>query len=143
MVAAVMRREPYVWAALIMVVWLVVVLVIVGTAGDVEPNIDAGTVLMALPLAGFGASIVAGARGRDLHWATRCGVTLGLALAGAYLVQVVVRGEFGALYLVPMLAFVAAAILWLCCAAGWLVGGVVRHGLGLGGSHEDDDEGFL
>ena len=135
-------REPYVWAAAIMVVWLAVVLVVVAAASGADPTVEAGTIVMLLPLAGFAANVVAGLRGRDRHWATRSGVTMGAALGLAYLVLVVARGQFDALYLVPLIAFVAAMLLWLCCAAGWLLGGVIRHGLGLGDSREED-EGFL
>ncbi len=140
------RREPYVWAVAITIVWLAVVLVVVGAADGADPTVEAGTIVMLLPLAGFAANVVAGLRGRDRHWATRSGVTMGAALGLAYLVLVVARGQFDALYLVPLIAFVAAMLLWLCCAAGWLLGGVIRHGLGLGdrlGDSRDTDEGFL
>lgn len=136
------QREPYAWAAGITVAWLVVVLLIVVAAGDDDPAVEAGTIVMLLPVAGFTANLLAGARGRDRQWATRFAVATGVGLALAYLVQLVVRAELDAVYLVPMIAFVTSAVLWLCSAAGWLIGGVVRHGLGIGGV-QDEDEGFL
>jgi peptidoglycan/LPS O-acetylase OafA/YrhL len=136
------EREPYVWTIAIVLAWLVVVTVVVLAADGADPTVEAGTVVMLLPLVGFGANLVAGVRGRDRHWATRSGVAMGLALGLAYLVLIVARGEHDALYLVPLIAFVAAVVLWLCCGAGWLVGSVIRHGLGLGDARHDD-EGFL
>ena len=136
------EREPYAWAAAVMAAWLAILVVVVLAADGADPTVEAGTVVMLLPLAGFAANMVAGVRGRDRHWATRSGVAMGLVLGLAYLVLIVARGELDALYLVPLIAFVAAMILWLCCGAGWLIGGVIRHGLGLGGARQED-EGFL
>lgn len=136
------EREPYLWASAIVAVWLAVVAIVVLAADGADPTIEAGTVVMLLPLATFLAGGVAGVRGRDKHWATRSGVATGLLIALAYLVLVVGRVELDALYLVPLIAFVAAVVLWLCCAGGWLIGSLVRHGLRLGDSRHDD-EGFL
>lgn len=135
-------REPYVWATAVVVAWLLVVTLIVLAADGADPTIEAGTAVMLLPLATFLSGGVAGVRGRDKHWPTRSGVVTGLLVGLAYLVLVLGRVELEALYLVPLITFVAAVVSWLCCAGGWLLGSVVRHGLGLGDSRHQD-EGFL
>lgn len=131
-------REPYVWSVGLVAVWLLVVIAIVAAASGEDPTIEAGTVVFVLPLAAFALNVVAGLRGRDLGWTVRFGVTAGVALGLAYLAAVLVRWEPGAIYLIPIIAFVAGFALWIVSGAGWLLGTVVRSGLGLGGDDRAD-----
>lgn len=135
-------REPYAWAIGAVAVWIAVVLVIVLAADGADPTVEAGTIVMLLPIGAFLLGGSAGVRGRDRHWVTRLSITMGVLLALAYLVQVLVRTRFDAVYLVPLIAALAGLVLWVAGSGGWLLGMVVRHGLGLGDTRQRD-EGFL
>lgn len=134
-------RAAYAWALGIVVVWIAVVLVTMPRA-DAEPAFEAGTIVMLLPITAFVLGGGAGIRGAERHWVTRLTVAMGLLLAVAYLLQVLVRTEFGAVYLVPLIALLAGLTLWVAGSGGWLLGTVIRHGLGLGDTRRRD-EGFL
>ena len=131
-------RESVTWGLALAVLWVAVVTIIAVTADD-EPTIEAATVVFLLPLAAFGLSAAAGLRGRDLRWTMRFAATTALLIALAYSVALVVRWEPGAFYIVPIIALVLGRVLWLVSGAGWLLGAVVRGGLGLGGGDEHDD----
>lgn len=131
-------REPYAWSAGLVAIWIIAVIVIVAAAGGEDPAVEAGTVVFGLPLIAFAANLVSGLRGRGLGWAVRFAITAGIILGIGYLVAMLVRWEPGAIYLVPIIAFVAGFVLWIVSGAGWLIGAVVRTGLGRGGDGQDD-----
>jgi len=131
-------RQPYVWALALVAAWALVVAVIVAAASGEDPTVEAGTVVFLLPLAAFALNVFVGLRGRALGWSTRFAITCGIALGLAYVVAIVVRWEPEAFYLVPIIAFVAGFVLWFVSAAGWLLGSVVRSGLGLGDDTDHD-----
>lgn len=135
-------REPYLWAIGLVATWIAIVLVILAGADGADPAIEASTVVMLLPIGAFGVGGLAGIRGRDRHWVTRQAITMGVLLGLAYLVQIIARLEFGAVYLVPLIVGLAGLVLWVAASGGWVLGMVIRHGLGLGGTRERD-EGFL
>ena len=124
-------RQPYVWALSLVGLWALMVAVIVVAASGEDPTIEAGTVVFLLPLTAFALNVFVGFRGRELGWSTRFAITCGIALGLAYVVAIVVRWEPEAFYLVPIIAFVAGFVLWFVSGAGWLLGTVVRSGLGL------------
>ena len=138
MTATTIGRQPYVWGMSLVAVWALVVAVIVAAASGEDPTIEAGTVVFLLPLAAFALNVYVGFRGRELGWSTRFAITCGIALGLAYVVAIVVRWEPEALYLVPIIAFVAGFVLWFVSAAGWLLGSVVRSGLGVGDDTDQD-----
>lgn len=131
-------RAPYVWAASLVAVWALVVIVIVTAASGEDPSVEAGTVVFLLPLAAFGVNVLAGIRGRPLGWVTRFAIATGVGLGIAYTLVLLVRWEPGGLYLVPILAFVAGAVVWIVSGGGWVLGAVVRSGLGHGAAEPDD-----
>lgn len=131
-------RQPYVWAVSLVAVWALVVTVIVAAASGEDPTVEAGTIVFVLPLAAFVLNVFGGFRGRQLGWVTRFAVASGIALGLIYAAAIVVRWEPEASYLVPIIAFVAGFVLWFVSAAGWLLGSVVRSGLGLDDDTEQD-----
>lgn len=135
-------REPYLWGIGLVAVWIGVILAIVLAADGSDPTVEAGSIVMLLPIAAFGVGGGAGIRGRDRHWVTRLAVTMGILLALAYLAQVLVRVRFDAVWIVPLIALLAAVALWIAGSGGWVLGMVIRHGLGLGDTRQRD-EGFL
>ena len=135
-------REPYLWAVATVAGWIAIVTGVVLAADGADPTIEAGTIVMILPIVTFLIGGQAGVRGRDRHWVTRLAITMGVLIALAYLVQILVRTRLDAVYLVPIIAALAGLVLWVAGSGGWLLGMVVRHGLGLGDTRERD-EGFL
>lgn len=136
-------KEPFVWGAGITAVWYAVVLVIVAAAGGDDPTVDAGTVVFVLPLVTFGVALFFSFRGRPLSWATKFAVTIGVSLGFAYLVVALVRWEPGAIYLVPIIALIGGFITWVCAGGGWVLGAIVRSGLGLDEADESHDPNRL
>jgi peptidoglycan/LPS O-acetylase OafA/YrhL len=132
------ERESLVWGLVLAVLWVAIVTVI-AVAADDEPAIEAATVVFMLPLAAFGLSVAAGLRGREVRWTMRFAAATALPVALAYFVALVVRWEPGEFYIVPIIALVLGLVLWLVSGAGWLLGAVVRGGLGMGGDDEHDD----
>lgn len=136
-------KEPFAWGAGITAAWYLVVLAIVAAAGGEDPTVDAGTVVFVLPLVTFVVTLIYSSRGRPLSWATKFAVTIGVSLGLAYLVVALVRWEPGAIYLVPIIALVGGFVSWVCAGGGWVLGAVVRSGLGLDERDESHDPNRL
>jgi drug/metabolite transporter (DMT)-like permease len=132
-------REPYLWAVVLAVLWVAIVAIVAAAASDDDPAIEAGTIVFVLPLASFALSVVAGVRGRELKWTVRFAVATALSIALAYTIALLVRWEPGAFYIVPIIALVLGVVLWLVSGGGWVLGTIVRSGLGLGDDEERDE----
>lgn len=128
------------WGALVALVWIAVIASIAVAAGDDEPTIAAGSLVTGLAVAMFVAGAATGALGRDRRWTAWFAATIGVVLGVAAAVAVLVRGEWASTVWAPMIAVVTGMLGWLVTALGWLVGAVLRSGLG-----DDDrtDDGII